>query len=109
MLVCSRLRIACSRLFLVGGLGGVDHLEEAHGVYLHCGVVGGDDFLRRNIQHAFHHVDLATDAVHHRNNDVQARLEGVGVTAETLDRPLVTLGYDFETHEQDGDHEADKK
>ena len=94
---------------LIGGLGGVDHLEEAHGIDLHGGIVGGDDFLRRDIQHAFHHVDLATDAVHDRDDDIQAGLEGVGVAAETLDGPLVALGHHFEPHEQDGDGQAHEK
>ncbi|MCY1431577.1 hypothetical protein D9M71_475490 [compost metagenome] len=94
---------------LVGRLGGVDHLEEAHGVDLHRGVVGGDDFLWRNIQHAFHHIHLAADAVHDRNDDVQPRLERVGVATETLDGPFKALGHDLETHEQNGDHQADKK
>src|SRR5450830_80852 len=94
---------------LVGGLGRVDHLEEAHGVDLHRGVVGGDDFLGRDVEHAFHHVDLAPDAVHDRDDDVQAGLEGVGVAPEALHRPLITLGHDLETHEYQGDGQADEE
>jgi len=94
---------------LIGGLGGVDHLEEAHGVDLHGGVVGGDHFLGRDIQHAFHHVDLATDAVHDWDDDVEAGLERIGVAAEALDRPLIALGHHFEAHEQDGDGQSHEK
>src|SRR3990167_1895771 len=94
---------------LVGGLGRLDDLEEADGVDLHRGVVGGDHFLGRSIQHAFHHVELAADAVHHRHYDVQARFQGVGVAAEALHRPLVALRHDLETHEQNGHCEADEE
>ncbi len=94
---------------LIGGLGGVDHLEEAHGVDLYRGVVGGDDFLGRNVEHAFHHVDLAPDAVHDRDDDIEARLEGVGVAPEALHRPLKALGHDLEAHEHEGNGQADEK
>ena len=96
-------------VYLVGGLGRVDHLEEAHGVDLHGGVIGGDDFLGRNIQYGFHHAELVTDAVHHRHDDVQARGQGVGVAAEALHRPLRTLGYHLEAHKDHGDREADEE
>src|SRR3989338_2625997 len=110
ILVITRLRIACSRLlFLVGGLGRIDDLEEADGVDLHRGVIGGDHFLRRNIQHVFHYVELAADFVHYRDDDVQARLKGVGVATEALHRPFKTLRHHLEAHKNDGDGEADKE
>ena len=37
------------------------------------GVVLGNDFLGRNVQHALHHVDLVPDPVDERNDEVEAR------------------------------------
>ena len=48
----------------------VDHLNKADGIDRDVGVVFGDDFLRGDIKHLFHHVDLTTDAVHERYNKV---------------------------------------
>jgi hypothetical protein len=47
----------------VCGLGRIEHLEEHHAIDLHHRVVLGDDLLRGHVQHLFHHVDLAADAV----------------------------------------------
>src|ERR1700712_41780 len=94
---------------LVSRLGAIDHLVEAYGVYLHGGIVRGDDFLGRDIQHGFHHVDPVADAVHDRHDDIQPGFEGVGVAAETLHGPLITLGHDLEAHEHDGNGQRDEK
>ena len=83
---------------LIRGLRGIDDLKEADGINLHGGVVGGNHFLRRNIQHAFHYVELAPDPVHHRHNNVQARFQGVGVATEALHGPLEALRYDLKAH-----------
>lgn len=93
---------------LVGRLGSIDHLVEAHRVDLHRGVVGGDHLLGRDVEHAFHDVDLAADAVHHRDDDVEAGLERGGVAAEAFHRPLEALGHDLETHKENGHDQADE-
>ena len=54
---------------LVGGLGGVEHLEEDHAVDRDHRIVLGDDLLARNVEHLLHHVDLAADAVEERRHD----------------------------------------
>jgi hypothetical protein len=59
---------------LVGGLAGIEHLEEHHRVDADHGVVLGDDFLARNVEHLLHHVDLVADPVDERDDDMQARL-----------------------------------
>src|SRR5690606_21340132 len=80
-------------------LGGIDHLEETHRIDGYHGIVFRDDFLRRNIQHRFHHVDLATDGVDKRHNDAQARLKAMGITTKTLHRVLVTLRHTLDAHD----------
>ena len=52
----------------IGGFRRVDHLNKAHGINCDVGVIFGDDFLRRDIKHLFHHVDLTTNAIHERHN-----------------------------------------
>ncbi|MNN03173.1 hypothetical protein D3C81_1158530 [compost metagenome] len=95
---------------LIGCARRIDHLIEAHRVDLHDGVVGADRFLRRDVQHALHHVDLLADAVHHWNDDVQPGLEGVGVATETFHGPFVTLWNHLEAHEDDrqGEYHEDQ-
>ncbi len=60
---------------LIGGLGGVQDLVEGDGIGRATGIVAGDDFLRRNVEHLFHHVHLGADAVDERNDEVEARLQ----------------------------------
>src|SRR5690606_3531581 len=84
---------------LIRRLGGIDHLEETHRIDGYHGIVFRDDFLRRNIQHRFHHVDLATDGVDKRHNDAQARLKAMGITTKTLHRVLVTLRHTLDAHD----------
>ena len=52
----------------IRGFRRVDHLNEAHSINRDVGVIFGDDFLRGDIKHLFHHIDLTTNAVHERYN-----------------------------------------
>ena len=64
MLVIVRLMIDVLEVVdLVGGLGGVQHLEEGDAVDAHHGVVAGDDVLARNVDHLLLHVHLVADAL----------------------------------------------
>ncbi len=48
---------------LISGLGGIEHLKEDHAIDRHHGIVLGDNFLARDIEHLLHHVDLAANAI----------------------------------------------
>src|SRR3546814_4380353 len=49
----------------------VQHLEEHDAVDLHHRVVLGDHVPARHLEHLLHHVDLAPDAVHDRDQEMQ--------------------------------------
>ena len=92
MLVMVRLTIdGSSCVDLVGGAGGVEHLEEGHAVDAHHGVVPGDDVLARDVEHLLLHVHAVADPLHHRDEDVQARLQRARVAAEVLDGVVLAL------------------
>jgi hypothetical protein len=101
---------------LVGGLGGVQHLIEVHAIDGDHGVVLGDDVLRGDVDHLLLHVHLGAEALHHRDQNVQAGHERARIAAERLDRVVVALGDDLDRgpqrdqgqhdHEHDEDFEA---
>ena len=53
---------------LIGRFWRINHLNKAHRIDGDVGVILGDDFLRRDIQHLLHHVDLAPNSVHERDD-----------------------------------------
>ncbi len=61
-------------LDLVGGLGGVQHLEEGDAVDAHHGVVERDDVLARDVDHLLLDVHVMADALDDGHEDVQAGL-----------------------------------
>ena len=77
---------------LVGRLGRVLHLVEQHRVDPDHSVVLGDHFLAGNIEHLLHHVHAPADALKDRSDEVKARLHGLLVAAEALERVLEPLG-----------------
>ena len=58
-------------------------MEEDDAVHRHLGVVFGNDFLTRHIQHCFFHVDLAVGALPQRHDEVETGFEGAVVAAKT--------------------------
>ena len=103
---------AAQLIDLVGGLGGVQHLVEVDAIDRHHGVVLGDDVLRGNIDHLLLHVHLVADALHHRDQDVQARLQRPRIAAEGLDRVVVALRHHLhrgpQGHQGQHDHQHDE-
>jgi hypothetical protein len=88
----------------------IEDLEEGDPVDGDGGIVLGDHLLLRNRDHLFHHVHPAADAVEEGNDDIQARCQGAGVTAEALDRPVIALRDHLDRAEQrhnghDHDHD----
>ena len=94
---------------LVGRARRVDHLEERHAVDPHHGVVPRDDVLARDVEHLLLHVHAVADALHHRDEDVQAGLQGARVAAEVLDRVVHALRDDLDRRPQDHDGEDDEQ
>ena len=80
---------------LVGCLRRIEHLEVGHTVDAHHGVVAGDDILARDLHHLLFHVHLVADALHDRDQDVQARSQRARIAAEVLDGPIVALRNDL--------------
>ncbi len=110
MLVMVRLMIACSRLLdLVGGLGGVQHLEEVDAVDAHHGVVAGDDVLARDVDHLLLHVHVWPMRSMTGNEDVQAGRERARIAAEVLDRVVVALRHDLDRRPQRGHRQYDQQ
>ena len=81
---------------LIGGAGGIHHLDESDGVGSYLGIVAGDDVLGRNVDHLLHHVHLEADTVHHRHQQPEAGRQGARVAAEALDRVFEALGHDLD-------------
>ena len=89
----------------VGCRDRVDHLNEDDGIAGHHRIVLRDDLLLRNIKDRLHHVHFPADPVDKRRDDGQAGRQGPGVTAEPLDREIVTLRHEFECrYEADDRH-----
>ena len=80
---------------LIGGLGGVQHLEEDDAVDRDHRIVLGDDLLAGDIDHLLHHVDLVADAIEERRDEVEAGLGDADETAEMLDRIAIALVDDL--------------
>ena len=90
----------------IGGLGGVQHLEEDHAVDRHHGIILGDDLLPRNIDHLLHHVDLATHGIEEGGVEIEARLGDFGEAAEAFDRILIALPHHLHADREVEEHEA---
>ncbi len=95
---------AAQRFDLVGGLGGIENLVEVDAIDGHHGVVLGDDILRGDVDHLLLHVHLGADALHDRDQDVQARAQRARIAAEGLDRVVVAL-----RHHLDGGPQRDQR
>ena len=94
---------------LVSRLARVEHLEEHHRVHADHGVVLGDDFLPRNIEHLLHHVDLVTDAIDEGVDDVQAGIGGEVIFPEPFDGIDEALFHDAHAHHQEHDNDQDQQ
>ena len=94
---------------LVGGPGGAQHLIEDHAIHRYHGVVPGDDFLGRHVEHRFHHVHLGADLIEHGDDDVQPRIQGLGVPAEPFHRVVVALGNPAHAHEHQNQGENEQR
>jgi hypothetical protein len=93
---------------LIGGLGGIEHLEEGDAIDLDHGVVAGDHLLARHFEHALHHVHLRADAVDEGDDQREPWRQGADVTAEALDRIVVALRHDPDPLEDGDDHQCQK-
>jgi hypothetical protein len=58
---------------LIGGLGGVEHLEEDDSVDRDHRIVLGDDLLAGDVEHLLHHVHLAADPVEEGHVEIEPR------------------------------------
>ena len=83
------------------------------GVDRHDHVVGGDDLLRRHVDHLLAHVDQL-HRLDERHDQPQARLLGGLVLAEPLDEAALVRADDLharrqhgDDHDHDGDHDDD--
>ena len=94
---------------LIGRLAGIENLEKHHRVDADHGVVLGDDFLSRNIEHLLHHVDLVADAIDKRDNDMQARRCRQRELAQAFDGVDKTLPHDAHTHEQKDENHHEQR
>ncbi len=96
---------------LVGRLRSVEHLEEHDAVHADHRVVLRDDVLRGHVEHLLHHVHLAPDVLHDRDEEMKAGIERMRVFAPALDGPFVALRHDADELEQhdDGDGDDDKR
>ncbi len=92
---------------LIGGLRRVQQLVEDDGIDRHDGVVAGDDALRGDLEHRLHHVHFRPNLIDTRNNEGKSRLEGAYVTAESLDRPLTSLGNPLDRNPDKNQGEQD--
>jgi hypothetical protein len=91
---------------LVGGGAGVGDLEVQHGVDLDDQVVLGDDRLGLEGGDLFPQVDLPVDAVDVGDDEVEARLQGAVVAAESFDVAGPGLRHDAHRpqHGEHGEH-----
>jgi hypothetical protein len=97
---------------LVGGAGGVEHLEERHRVDGDARIVAGEGLLARNVEHLLHDVHLLADLLHVGKDQAEAGPEGPGIAPEPLDRIGVALRHRSHPHgdrhdddQDDGTHE----
>ncbi len=99
-------------LHFVGGLRGIDHLEEGDGVRGDAGVVLGDHVLLRNFEDGLLHRHAPADAVGDGDDDGEAGGEGARVAAEALDRPLLALRHKLDRggddEERQNEHRDDE-
>ena len=70
------------------------------GVDRHDDVVGGDDLLRRHVDHLLAHVD-EQDLVDERNDQTHSRVDGDVVLAEPLDEPALIRPDDADARRRD--------
>src|SRR5690606_20196423 len=99
---------------LVGRVVGVDDPEPEHRVDLHQQVVRRDHRLRREADHLLTHVDLGTDPVDERDDEVQPGLQRGPVLPEPLHHVLARLRHDPDRlaeadHRQQGDRHRDEE
>ena len=90
---------------LVSRLGRVQHLEEHHRVHADHGVVLGDDFLARNVEHLFHHVDLVADAIDEGDDQMQPRIGRERVLAEPSMVDIALLHHAHAHHQEQHDQQ----
>ncbi len=74
-------------------------------IHLDHGVVLGDDLLRGDIQHRFHHVNFMTDAVDDRDDEIQTGPHGFGIAAEAFDRVFHALRHRLDTQNDQDDRQ----
>jgi hypothetical protein len=92
---------------LVGGPARVEHLIERDAVDRDRGVVPGDDFLTRHVDHLLHHIELVADRVDIGKDQSEARRQSLVVLAETLDGVIEALRHLPHAHEGGDDDERD--
>jgi len=95
--------------YFIGRLGSVEHLKEHYGVNTNHRVVASDDFLARNVEHLFHHVDLAPNPFKHRHNDGQTGLRSLGVAAKAFDGVVEPLSHHLHAGKDEDDRKENEK
>ncbi len=94
---------------LIGGRHGIHDLREHDRVARDLRVVLGDHFLRRNIEHVLHHVQLVADAVDKRHDEGKARRQRARVPPELLHGELIALRHHLHGAEDQDDAEHHQK
>jgi len=95
--------------YLIGGLGGFQHLEEHDAVHRDHRIVLCDDLLPGDIEYLFHHVDLAADAIDERNDEIEARMRDMREPAEAFDGILIALPDHRHARHDERHHQYDQK
>ena len=80
----------------IAGACGVGDLVIQHAIHLHLGVVARDTDLRRDVDGKLGETVAIGDAIHERDDDVQAGLQCPVVFAEPLDHPGILLRHDLD-------------
>ena len=86
---------------LVGGLRGVQAPDRRQTASAEdTGIILGDDFLGRDIEHLLHHVHLGADAFDERKDEVKAGLQRLRIASEALDGIAIALRHGLDPREE---------
>ena len=74
-----------------------------------AGIVAGERFLARHVEHLLHHVHLVADAVDVGDDQAEARPERARIAAEALDRVGVALRHGAHAERDRDDDQDDER
>ncbi len=94
---------------LISRLRRIQHLVEGNPVDRHDGVVAGDYFLGRYVEHLLHHVHPGADAIEKGNDNIEAGRERPGIASEALDRVVIALRHGLDARKKQEKNKDDQK